>query len=158
MERLTECTQCGAVSATRERFLELRLCCDSHDLESLVDIFFKQETVDGYRCSCGVGSAVRLCRLLRVPKYLRLVLGRYKFSVSEGREKISDAISIPLDDIVFPGSSPSKYFCSGILEHHSARASSGHYTASLRDQDGKWWLMDDRWRAMCCGWSVVVCG
>ena len=170
LEYITECVECGTVVASQERFLELRVSVEdsgqSLDLGNLLANIFCDEQIQGYRCSsssggCGKvdGSAVRKCRIAKLPKYLRIILSRYKYSVSHGREKISDQISIPLNGLII--SESVEFKCVGILEHHDDRASSGHYTASLRDEGDRWWLLDDEKvniiNTSRSGWSKDKC-
>ena len=147
IEHTTTCTQCNHSSVTRERFLEIRLdITGPKTLQSLLDESFNAEDlIEGYRCSgaCGITLAVRRTRIAKLPKYLRVVLNRYKYSWEGGREKLSFPVSVPLRGLVVKaGQMTVEYTCDGLLEHHSNVASSGHYTAFLREGTD-WWLFDD---------------
>lgn len=144
-EHQTKCSGCGRKSCSKERFLELRVDLpetrDPADAKQLVlDRIDGVDSIDGYTCYEGCGQVctlVRRSRLASPPKYLRVVLNRYKFSLENGREKIVSPVRMgPIME------GPLSYELTGFLEHHSEVASSGHYTAYLKDESG-WWLFDD---------------
>ena len=146
-EHTTMCSHCGHVSVNSERFMEIQVNADAGALRSAS--FVHDEVVEGYRCgntSCSPASpsGVRRSAPRRLPKHLRVVVNRYRYNFDTGREKISAPLTVPLTTLAVPSldGRVSRYICKGILEHHSDRASSGHYTASLRDAS-TWWLFDD---------------
>ena len=144
-EHQSECGACGRKSFSKERFLELRVDLpetrDPADAKQLVlDRIYGVDSIDDYTCYEGCGQVcilIRRSRLASPPKYLRVVLNRYKFSLENGREKIVSPVRMgPIME------GPLSYELTGFLEHHSEVASSGHYTAYLKDESG-WWLLDD---------------
>jgi len=57
---------------------------------------------------------------------------------------LSKHISVP--NVEGAENSPTKFNLVGVLEHHSERADSGHYTATLKQpgsSDGSWWQFND---------------
>jgi len=144
MSHRVSCTSCPYVSHSQERFLELHMTPDMKRISE--GIFGHEELVEGYRCgqaSCTSNpspSVMRSSTVSSVPRRLRIVVDRYRYSYEYGREKISSGIDIPTK-LNFQNN---QFICTGILEHHSDKASSGHYTATLRDPlSGEWWLLDD---------------
>ena len=145
IEYSTQCTCCEQNSSRKiEKFLELRVNLQEADVNNLQSLLASSvsgvEELSGFRCpGCQGVGAIRSFRVVHVGKFLRIVLNRYKFSTEGGREKVCLPVSIPLSGLKV---NEQTYSCCGLLEHHSERASSGHYTAHLR-KGGEWFTFDD---------------
>ena len=144
------CPSCGTVTTHSESFMELRLdVSDSSDLSGLLQsISDRFEIIEGYICQSGAckGRVVDVAKQTTfetLPKYLTVVVNRYSFDRSDGRQKVSKPIKIQLDDLEIL--SGEIYTCFGIIEHVSSSVSSGHYIGHFRDVTdlANWYTFDD---------------
>lgn len=125
------------------------------------------------RCNRKV-DARKNTRLSKVPPYLNITIERYHYDLQKGeRRKLNNPVSFPrrlelrLHGPPIPSDGdeevvgrPVIYECIGYLEHVSDCAQSGHYTATLLQEDvgpgdrgadaaagpprhGNWWTLDD---------------
>lgn len=127
----------------------------------LQDTFFPDEVLDGWQCPhCQKKvDALKTTRLIKAPPYLHVTIERshYDFKKDE-RKKLCDAVSFPKrlelrayappqasGEVAVVSQAPTpltvsraptvQYECIGYLEHVSDSAHSGHYTATLFDED-----------------------
>eukprot|EP00927_Polykrikos_kofoidii_P041630 TRINITY_DN35484_c0_g1_i1.p1 TRINITY_DN35484_c0_g1~~TRINITY_DN35484_c0_g1_i1.p1 ORF type:complete len:1242 (-),score=236.65 TRINITY_DN35484_c0_g1_i1:189-3719(-) len=114
----------------------------------LEDTAFPEESLDGPnqyicpRCDCKV-DARKSTHPARLPPYLHITIERYHYDQRRGeRKKLNHVISFPRRlqlRVSAPapasGGFPVVYECIGFLEHVSDTAQSGHYTATLLEED-----------------------
>ena len=145
MTHNTTCTSCSYASLSVEKFLELRV---GASIGRIGENAFGHgsELIEGYRCgqdSCAANmspSAIRTSTITKLPDHLRVMIDRYQFSIASGREKLTTCVEFPME----LGLCGLEYSLVGTLEHHSEKASSGHYTTTLKDTEtGEWWVLDD---------------
>ena len=146
------CPVCGTLSEHTESFIEIRLdVSESADVSTLIhSISNNYEVIEGYSCRSEIclGQLVNICKQTRfekLPKYLTVVLNRYSFDLSKGRQKLSKPVRIPMTDLI----PEHNYTCFGIIEHISSSASRGHYIGHFRDvhsgdpDSSSWYTFDD---------------
>ncbi|KAF4665020.1 hypothetical protein FOL46_003905 [Perkinsus olseni] len=150
----TQCGQCGNSVQRSERLSEIRICLSSSEplkLEDSLARTFERENFSDYHClNCdGRVEALRGQTIEKCPEILIIVIQRYLFEGGE-RKRLAAEVEFPLEGLdLSPYMTESEegisrravYRCTGVLEHHGASASSGHYTATLLTGEGGGWMV-----------------
>ncbi|KAF4757707.1 hypothetical protein FOZ63_000297, partial [Perkinsus olseni] len=150
----TQCGQCGNSVQRSERLSEIRICLSSSEplkLEDSLARTFERENFSDYHClNCdGRVEALRGQTIEKCPEILIIVIQRYLFEGGE-RKRLAAEVEFPLEGLdLLPYMTESEegisrravYRCTGVLEHHGASASSGHYTATLLTGEGGGWMV-----------------
>lgn len=159
LEYETECQACKSKFHRYESFNTLKINVPSHlengeppTLQQMLKKDWEDETIEGYACDkCAPHrqTAIRRCRIWRMPRCLIVMLKRF---LPDGRK-----IHTPWKHLegellcfkeFFSDASPEKsqefqYSLQAVIDHHGS-ARGGHYTAQgLSPLDGKWALYDD---------------
>mmetsp|Transcript_132341 Transcript_132341/g.294949 ORF Transcript_132341/g.294949 Transcript_132341/m.294949 type:complete len:1145 (+) Transcript_132341:151-3585(+) len=145
-----------------------------HLEQLLADTAFPDEMLDGAnqyhcpKCDCKV-DARKSMRLARAPPYLNVIVERHHYDLQKGeRRKLNNSVSFPRRlelPLCSPAAVPSEepaaaaasseqppsptsatYECIGYLEHVSDSALSGHYTATLYQEDKD---AEEAWSRRC---------
>eukprot|EP01062_Namystynia_karyoxenos_P045172 TRINITY_DN334_c0_g8_i1.p1 TRINITY_DN334_c0_g8~~TRINITY_DN334_c0_g8_i1.p1 ORF type:complete len:1272 (+),score=406.35 TRINITY_DN334_c0_g8_i1:83-3898(+) len=148
--RTTTCGRCGGASRRFEAATELQLCIEGcRTLEEALDAAFGgEEEFSGenrYRCdACDMlTDAVSSTRLTnKLPEVLTFCLLRFVYDRKTARrQKLQHPVSFPqLLDVSRWVHNPSAmqdpplYHLRGIVEHHGAKVTRGHYTARVAVQ------------------------
>jgi ubiquitin C-terminal hydrolase len=126
------------LKTTREPFFMLDLPIPKRDGEVTLAHCFEAATlfeeIDGYECDDGERKTVR--RNLQVEKWPKNLVVSLKRFLPDGR-KNDTHVAIP-DNIYL-----AKPYVLTAVACHSGGARGGHYTATVRDGEGKWWCVDD---------------
>ena len=105
-----------------------------------LDAFFADEQLQDWQCSCGERSkARRLVEVVRTPEVLILVVKRFVYSDVGGCSKLHDSVAIPKNDLRF---GKERFDLFAVIDHLGG-LSSGHYTATVKEEDGTWTVCDD---------------
>ena len=146
-------------------------------VEDCVEKFLEGEQLDEinswYCPSCKKHvCALKMIALWSVPDILILHLKRFQFekcSVSNNilRSKIDDTVKFPIDNldlrkyVLGPNDeeAPPVYNLFGVSEHVGTTATSGHYTATVRNcKDGRWYRYNDAHVGETTGDAAVTGG
>ncbi|GMK59688.1 hypothetical protein CspeluHIS016_0802940 [Cutaneotrichosporon spelunceum] len=142
LEYRTECNTCGYTSSTTSPFMELEVPLqDGCSLEGQLTRMLTPELLDGdnkYRCpQCSsLQPATRSSRLQRLPPALHFALNRFEYTpTSDERKKSKARISYPrklrLENV--------DYDLHGVVVHEGPKATQGHFTAEVYDENDKQW-------------------
>ncbi|KAI6232378.1 USP domain-containing protein [Aphelenchoides besseyi] len=142
------CKRCQNKRTNMEDFRELNVTIPTSYESSVVDCvdgFFKEEPIAGYKCEkCDKSETTRQFCLLHSPNILVVQLKRFRTNYS----KISTPVDVqPTLNLSKYGSQkkPSNhmYRLYGFISHYGSTTHSGHYIATMRGYDNKWYVFDD---------------
>lgn len=159
-----KCTKCGYCSNTYDPFLDISLEVSKKSCQSLSDAFqdyTRKEILDSankWKCpKCNkLICAQKQLTIFRPPLSLCVQLKRFTFSGLHGfssglngrfgsGKKITRSIKFPSTmDLSLSDERSCPYVLTGVLIHVGGSASSGHYTACVKNPSGdNWFHMDD---------------
>ncbi|KAK9840619.1 hypothetical protein WJX81_004670 [Elliptochloris bilobata] len=143
-------------SATFEAFIELQLAIDSDQVFSVADAFArmsKAETLHDYkvRDDSAKGRASKCVQLYRLPRVLVLHLKRFTHGLGAGTGKLHKPVRFDATLHIQPGwvhrdcpqHAGAALDLIATVSHHGRTPASGHYTADVRQEDGRWLRFDD---------------
>ena len=108
------------------------------DLPAMIDANFGQEIIDGYacaRCPRDIAKLMKTVAASNPPDILLVQIVRFA-----NDEKIVNFVDIPFT----MNFSSRSYRLHGIIDHKGSTPASGHYTATVRDNEsGQWFRYDD---------------
>ncbi|BEI93443.1 uncharacterized protein CcaverHIS019_0510710 [Cutaneotrichosporon cavernicola] len=142
LEYRTKCNTCSYVSSTSSPFMELEVPLrDGCSLEGQIKHMLTPELLDGdnkYRCpQCSsLQPATRSTHLQHLPPALHFALNRFEYTpTSDERKKSKARISYPrrlrLENV--------EYDLHGVVVHEGLKATQGHFTAEVYDENDKEW-------------------
>eukprot|EP01059_Diplonema_ambulator_P036943 TRINITY_DN951_c2_g1_i1.p1 TRINITY_DN951_c2_g1~~TRINITY_DN951_c2_g1_i1.p1 ORF type:complete len:707 (+),score=140.97 TRINITY_DN951_c2_g1_i1:57-2177(+) len=152
--RKVECKDCGGVSIKTEPFTALNLMYPEGDCTpTSVDKMLRRslvteeqlEEANQYDCEkCGRKTdAVVRAEVDRLPAYLTLVLGRFRYDVRQGvRRKVMIETDVAESLDVPVGGETKKYTLCSVVAHSGETAQTGHYYC-LGKKDKSWYTMND---------------
>ncbi|KAI6173482.1 TRAF-type domain-containing protein [Aphelenchoides besseyi] len=111
------CKRCHNKRTNMEDFRELNVTIPSSYESTVVDCvdgFFKEEQIAGYKCENKIGTPVDVQATLNLSKY-------------GSQKKPSNHM----------------YRLYGFISHYGSTTHSGHYIATMRGYDNKWYVFDD---------------
>ncbi|KAJ2082337.1 hypothetical protein H4R24_001642 [Coemansia sp. RSA 988] len=143
-------------SSSREPFqwLALAISEDVDSIEDALDQLMSPEVIDGYRSLQGEPVSVTKQTLLeQVPPVLVFHLKRFVFCANEGVQKVSKFVEYPPVLSLSPkwlakasaagARRNAQYRLSGVIYHHGANATGGHYTCDILRSSDEWLRFDD---------------
>lgn len=154
---VTECKKCENQSVVYEPWLLLKVPIPNGDkagaaapsMQQCLEAYSEEELLSEYACDhCKTKVEARhYTRASILPRHIILCLKRFTNSGAKIRALIEmDLENIDVEkELLHPalqGIGGTNYKVQGIVYHHGS-ASSGHYTASVRDSDSKWIHYDD---------------
>jgi len=136
-------------SATVVPFLPLQLDIEAANVDIIEDALSNMSAPE--RSSDYAREASVSVYLETFPPVLILHLKRFRYDKAGGASKIHKVIGfgpeLEINPSVMSSSKRSarsiKYSLSGVIYHHGRSATGGHYTVSLKQQDGHWINIDD---------------
>jgi ubiquitin C-terminal hydrolase len=152
-----KCKNCNNVNNKIEQYKEI--CLNLHEdkmnnnLDKMLNNYFTEEILDGYRCDkCNKKDSFKKCILLNTPKYLVIQLKRFQYSMKTNNFiKISNEVNYPLfldmnkyclKDNINTNIDNNIYELTNIINHLGNSLDSGHYTSHHKIND-KWFYADD---------------
>ena len=177
------CPHCGYESVTFDVYATLSLPLvptkdrSAIPLSDCIEEFIGGEQLDERnawycpRCKEHV-CALKMIALWSTPDIFILHLKRFSYDTCSRRgelvrSKIEDAVSFPVDRLdmtkyvlgPIDPDNPPVYKLLGVSEHSGPTASSGHYTATVRNsRDGKWYRYNDSHVGLTSGEAAVTGG
>jgi ubiquitin carboxyl-terminal hydrolase 8 len=179
------CTSCGRESIKFDVFstVSLPLITETKEgsngmqLEECIEKFLEGEQLDEMNAWYCPGCrkhvcALKMIALWSVPDILILHLKRFQFEncrVSNNilRSKIDDTVKFPIENLdlrkyvlgPIDEDAPPVYKLFGVSEHVGSTATSGHYTATVRNcKDGRWYRYNDAHVGETTGDAAVTGG
>ncbi|KAM0672592.1 ubiquitin C-terminal hydrolase Ubp14 [Ordospora colligata] len=148
-----ECTGCDEVCMTNEK---IPVICTimNENIRKAVYVFFDD---DVWKCECG-GEKRRKKRIMRLPKYMAVQVGRYVYDRGDFK-KIKDKIGIRslvlekhMDNVYGDNecevSKDHEYRVVGCINHTGLHLGSGHYT---------WWVYNEKGCKLIDDTKIVEC-
>jgi hypothetical protein len=110
-------------------------------LQDCFNLFLEKETLDDQlfcgNCRCHQ-YFTKNYELDKMPHILIISLKRFKYN-NYFRSKLNQFITYPLQDLELNGANYNLY---GVVNHYGS-FSGGHYTSIIRNNDNKWFYLDD---------------
>ena len=143
------CQNCENTSTTFQHFQEISLDIheDVADLHGALELFFRPESMNGYKCQkCNSQrSSEKRLSIDSLPNVLCVQLKRF----DPWGNKITKAIGCPryldLSEFMFDSSSEvaAEYQCVSIINHKGSSHRYGHYTANGHDSNNQFYIFND---------------
>ncbi|XP_024524235.1 putative ubiquitin carboxyl-terminal hydrolase 11 [Selaginella moellendorffii] len=134
-----KCPKCSnMVSSTPESFTSLS---QPVSLESCIREYTKDDVLDSWhcpKCKRNQKDAVKKLELGKLPRNLILHLARFKCDSSGSVEKIDTTVEFPQILTLWE----QEYKLYGLI-NHMGDSDYGHYTATIKLPNGKWYSFDD---------------
>lgn len=139
-----KCKACDKTANMYEPFCCLGLDVHSNNgnMEKMFDTLFTMEDILERSCDfCNTRAAgKKSSNICMYPTVLVVYFKRFETIANGATKKLTDAIDIPLH-IRFGGLEETYHLCS--IGNHIGSLDGGHYYATAKNPDGKWYIYDD---------------
>lgn len=138
------CDHCKKCTRLYEPFCSLSLDIQTKDkgMDKMFETMFQKEQIGDRECDlCNTrSSAEKSVNVSMYPNVLVCCFKRFKVLPDGSAKKITDAIQIPIN-IHFENTEGVYRLCS--IGNHVGSIDGGHYYATAKNSDGKWYIYDD---------------
>ncbi|KAI6182008.1 Ubiquitin carboxyl-terminal hydrolase 42, protein [Aphelenchoides fujianensis] len=151
MKSSLTCGQCGSRRGHPEMVRELNLSFPLNSgyapcaLTDMLKHFFASERMTGYKCeNCHQVGTTRRWFILQAPNVLIIQLKRFRPNSSKLQNEVQVPLYLDLGEFASnKAQQPASYRLYGFISHYGSSIHSGHYVATMRGFNDKWYEFDD---------------